>query len=146
MSLKTEGQILDMINERKEARGKKELRKNGKVGNGNWTPGCPSPNPNGRPKGTRNKWTKRMKEEIQRGFQFNLEQALAKDSKIYSPAERLKFLEFAARILFAEKKILKGQIKQIKAIEVSFKKELGDATPIPLENTEEKYLDYVDED
>jgi hypothetical protein len=60
-----------------------------KTGNPNWEKGCPSPNPAGRPKGSRNKFSENYIDAMQRAFEERGEAAIHAVIE-ESPAEFLR--------------------------------------------------------
>lgn len=107
--------------------------------NSAWKKNGVSPNPNGRPKGTKNQFSKRLKERIACAMEVALLN-LEPDFESMKPIERVKALSLFAKYFIAEKKAIEKKVEKISKIEVSF---ADDYNVIPISNsTEHEAIEY----
>ncbi|MDQ2718223.1 MAG: hypothetical protein M3Z26_00475 [Bacteroidota bacterium] len=110
-------EILKLTQERRferedEKSGKKKSKR---VGNMNWVEGMSSPNPTGRPKGVKNKFSKRMRDQMRRLFESNIYR-LEIEAEKFTPIQRLKILELIGKFVLEEKKTIKKEVKHIHSV------------------------------
>jgi hypothetical protein len=84
-----------------------------------WVKGCASPNPNGRPKGSKNRFSKSIKDEIQRAFNFNIA-TLRSDLESLEPMDRIKALGILGKYILTEKKKVEKKVKYNQTFEIVF--------------------------
>lgn len=116
-------------------------RKNITMEEATWTVGGPSPNPNGRPKGSKNKWSKVARLKLQEAFSWSLS-SLEDDLKSMTASERVKALSQLGKFILAEKKSVQKKVKIQNRIEVSFSDEFSDT--IELQQKKQDAIEFED--
>lgn len=81
-------------------------------------------NRSGRPKGAKNKWSKTIREEIQKAIGYNIV-TLKSDLEKMKPLERVKVYALLGKFILAEKKQVDKRFGGHGSIEVSFSEEFN---------------------
>lgn len=106
-----------------------------------WKKGENTGNRNGRPKGSKNRWSKTIKEEIERAFGWNIV-TLRKDLESMTPMERIKAFALLGKFILTEKKKVNKNVNKVDKIEVSFSDDFT-LTPIEIEK-ERKRIEAIE--
>jgi hypothetical protein len=90
--------------------------------NGRWAPGT-SGNPNGRPKGSRNKFTKEMKELMMKAIGKHMKKSLDLDLEEMSPKDRVAAVTAFLKFFISTRKDVKQKHTGDVKIQVNYKEE-----------------------
>lgn len=134
---------LDRRLEREEEKeGKSKKRKC--AGNKDWVEGMPSPNPTGRPKGVKNKFSKRTRNQVRRIFeQYLYDVEIGREKATLN--QKLKALEVFAKFVLEEKKILKAEVKHTQSIIIDVTGEFQETKSNQIEDAK-FYLEEAEEE